>query len=131
MSERPINQVYTSQSMRVAGRLRMKIAVLSTKTSECVWKMEASLRLHLAEACLEALICAAGEETPCLLRKPKSYDCVGKNPILVHVLSQLNPAHMVPFCLLKINVVINLLSPSASFKWSFRFRLSSKTSVCM
>jgi len=75
-------------------------------------------QLHIAEACSEAHIRAASEETLCLLQKPKNYDCVRKNPVLAHVLSQLNPAHMVPFSLLKINfviyVVIKLLSLSAA-----------------
>ena len=55
--------------------------------------------LHLAEAHIRA----ASEETFCVLQKPTGFDCVRKNPVLAHVLSQLNPSHMLPFRLLKIN----------------------------
>jgi hypothetical protein len=52
---------------------------------------------------LEAASYAATEELPNILLNPKVYYSVHQSPLLVPLLSQINPVHTTPFYLFKIH----------------------------
>jgi hypothetical protein len=49
----------------------------------------------------EAANCAATQELSCILWNPKVHCCVHKRPLLIHILSHINPVHTTP--LLSLN----------------------------
>jgi hypothetical protein len=54
----------------------------------------------------EAVNCAATQEFPNILRNPKFHYRVQKSPILVSILSQINPVHITSAYLSKILFII-------------------------
>jgi hypothetical protein len=63
---------------------------------------------------LEAASCAATQELPNTLRKPKIYYRVHKSPPLAPILSQIDPVHTIPSYLSKVH--FNIVHPPTS--WS-------------
>jgi hypothetical protein len=58
--------------------------------------------LHDALSSLwEANSCSASQEISCISCKPKVYYCVRMSPPLSHILSQKNPLHNIPVCILR------------------------------
>jgi hypothetical protein len=78
----------------------------------------------------EASSRSASQEITRLLWNPKVHYRVHKNPLPVHILSQMNPVRTLPhyFCKIHFNII---LSASRSYKWSLPFRLSDHSFVCI
>jgi hypothetical protein len=79
----------------------------------------------------EAANCAAIQELPTILWKPKAHYRVQKSPPLVPVLSQISPIHIIPSYLSKIHFNIVRSPTSWSFQWSLSFWLSHQYPLCI
>jgi hypothetical protein len=78
----------------------------------------------------EAADCAATQEIPSILWNPKVHYHVHKIPLLVPILSQINPIHAIPFYL--SNIHINIVHPPTSWssQWPLTFWLSHQYPIC-
>jgi hypothetical protein len=78
----------------------------------------------------EAANCAATQELPSILWKPKVQYRVHKSPPLVPILSHINPSHTIQSHLSKIHFNIVCLPTSLSSQWSLSFWLSHQYPIC-
>jgi hypothetical protein len=79
----------------------------------------------------EAASCADTQELSNILWNPKVYYRVHTDPLLVPILSQINPVHTTPSYLSKIHSNIILPPTSRSSYWSLSFWLSHQNPICI
>jgi hypothetical protein len=79
----------------------------------------------------EAANCAPTQELPSILWNPKVHYHVHKSPLLVPILSHINPIHTTSFSLYKIH--FNIIRPPTSWssQWSLSFWLSHQYTICI
>jgi hypothetical protein len=91
--------------------------------ASCLWIIYISVFAHsLMELSpsWEAANCAATQELPSVLWNPKVHYRVHKSPLLVPILSQIDPIHIIPSFSFKIH--FNIVHPPTS--WSYQWSLS-------
>jgi hypothetical protein len=126
--ERAENQAKLLSGTPMSGmRFELRASRIRSR-SGCV-ALKSSVLLQIVTATVESSdsSCAAIQELPSILWNPRLHYRVHKSPLLVPILSQINPVHTTASYLSKIH--LSIIQPPTS--WSLSFWVSHQHPICI